>query len=209
MKKMKALLQSQKGFISMLVTILLLIGVLVIAYLLDSNSQDFVIREVEGIMDVSAINTFNRTISVEKLKDEVFGFDTGGEIKPTDPDKVYTLPKVTEDLIKNTYKDELNRQVSKNSLILEMTPLETRLEFAKGIWGGGFRGKSRPYLVLESVVKVRLKHSQAFDYSSTYQNRKFASYKSGVTDITVKNLGTPKDGEMVMVIHCTSRLFHR
>lgn len=209
MKKMKSLLKSQKGFISMLVTILLLIGVIIIGYLLDSNSQDFVLREIEGIMDTSAINTFNRTISIEKLKQETFGFDTGGEIKASDPDGTYTLPQVTVDLIKDTYKDELNRQASTNSLILEMTPLEINLEFAKSKWGGGSSTKSRPYLVLESFVKVRMKHSQAFDYSATYQNQKFASYKNGVTDVTITGLGTPRDGEMVMVIRCTSRLFHR
>lgn len=208
-QRIKAILNSNKGVISMLITILLLISVLIVGYLLDTNSQDFILREVEGIMDASAINTFNRTISISKLKDETFGFDTGGEIKVTDPDGTYRLPTVTESFIKNTYKDELNRQISTNNYILEMTPLQINLEFAKGKWGGGQAIKSRPYLVIDSYVKLRIKHTQSLDYSKTFQNKKFKAYKSGVTDVEITNLGTPKDGEMVMVIRCTSRLFQR
>ena len=210
MKKLfKKSLKNQKGFVSMLVTILALIGVIMVAYLIDSNSQDFTIREIEGVMDTSAINTFNRTLSIDKLKDEIFGFDTGGEIKPTDSDGIKTLPYATQQFIKNTYIDELNKQASTNSLILEMSVKEFNLEFGKSSWGGGDSTTSRPYLVIDSYVKVRMKHSNAFDYSTTYQNRKFEAYKNGATDIVIKDLGTPQNGEMVMVIRCTSRLYHR
>ena len=208
-KLLKKRLKNQKGFVSILVTILAIIGVVFVAYLLDSNTQSFVIREIEGIMDTSAMNTFNRTLSIEKLKDEVFGFDTGGEIKPTDSDGTYTLPSVTQEFIKKTYRDELNNQASTNSLILELKADTINLEFGKSSWGGGDSTKSRPYLVIDSFVTIKMKHSSAFDYSASYQNRQFASYKSGVTDVTIENLGTPQDGEMVMVVRCTSRLYHR
>lgn len=203
-------LNNNKGFVSILVTILCLIGVVIISYLIDSNTQSLVIREVEGMMDASGKNTLNQVVNVKKLKQEVFGlFEDGEEIKKDDPDGVCPLSPTTKSKIETIYKSELASQVSTNSIILEAETEKINIEFGKSSWGGGVSSKSRPYIFLDTVVKLRIKHAQAFDYSESYHNRTFKAVKSGNTDITVENLGSPQNGEMIMVIRSVTRMFYR
>ena len=203
-------LNNNKGFVSILVTILCLIGVVIISYLIDSNTQSLVIREVEGMMDASGKNTLNQVVNVKKLKQEIFGlFEDGEEIKKEDPDGVVPLSSTTKTKIENIYKSELNSQVSTNSVILDAKVDTVNIEFGKSSWGGGLSSKSRPYIVLDTVVTLRIKHTQAFDYSESYHNRTFKAVKSGNTDITVQDLGSPQNGEMVMVIRSVTRMFYR
>lgn len=206
-RKMKQRLNNSKGFISLIITILALIAVLVVSYLLDRTQQNFVIQEVRGIMDSSAQNTLVSVLSDSHLKEELFGFSSGF-ISESSADGTYSLPYDVEQQLRTTYAKQLNRYVKTNDLILEMEIEKVKFKFAKGKWGlGSTASKSRPYLVLDSVVQLRLSHTQSFDYSNTFKNTTFEDVDGNTFEI--KSIGTPKNSEILLVVRSVSRAVFR
>ncbi len=206
-RKMKQRLNNSKGFISLIVTILALIAVLVVSFLLDRTQQNFVIQEVRGIMDSSAQNTLVSVLSDSHLKEELFGFSSGF-ISESSGDGTYPLPYDVEQQLRTTYAKQLNRYVKTNDLILEVKIENVKFKFAKGKWGlGSSASKSRPYLVLDSVVQLRLSHTQSFDYSSTFKNTTFEDVDGNTFEI--QSIGTPKNSEILLVVRSVSRAVFR
>lgn len=205
-KQMASIWNQEKGIISILVTVLCLIGVLIIAFLIDRTNQNFIIQEVRGIMDSSAQNTLVSALSDDHLKEELFGF-SDQFISESSADQTYPIPYALETQMHNMYERQLRDYVKTSSLILEVKVESSQFKFAKGKWGLGTASKSRPYLVLDSVVQLRLNHIQSFDYSNSFKNRVFENADGGTFEI--QHIGVPKDSEILLVVRSVSRAVFR
>lgn len=200
-------LNNQKGMISVLMTVLALIAVLVMAFLLDRTNQNFTMQEVRGIMDSAAQNTLVSVLSDQHLKEELFGFSSGF-ISESAPDGDYPLPPEIESEMLQMYKKQLNGYVKTSDLLLEVKIRDANFKFAKGKWGlGASATKSRPYLVLDSVVQLRLSHSQSFDYSSSFTDSVFQDVDGNT--FQVASIGSPNNGEILLVVRSVSRAVFR
>lgn len=206
-KKVKSIWTQESGIVSVLVTILCLIGVMVVAFLLDRTHQNFIIQEVRGIMDSSAQNTLVSSLSDSHLKEELFGFSEQF-ISEDNGDAVYDLPASIESEMENTYESQLRDYVQTSDMILEIKVEKLNFKFAKGKWGlGSIATKSRPYLVLDSVVQLRLNHTQSFDFTSSFKNSHFEDVDGNTFEI--QHIGTPVNSEILLVVRSVSRAVFR
>ena len=130
-KQMASIWNQEKGIISILVTVLCLIGVLIIAFLIDRTNQNFIIQEVRGIMDSSAQNTLVSALSDDHLKEELFGF-SDQFISESSADQTYPIPYALETQMHNMYERQLRDYVKTSSLILEVKVESSQFKFAKG-----------------------------------------------------------------------------
>lgn len=203
----KKRLTNEKGFVSILVTSLALIAVLVVAFLIDRTTQNFTMQEVRGIMDSSAQNTLISVLSDDLLKEELFGF-SDEFISDSDFDQEYPIPLAVETELRTHYSDQLNRYVATSDILLDYQIEDVRFKFAKGKWGlGSTASKSRPYLVLDSVVQLTLRHIQSFDYSDSFFNRTYQDVDGNTFEIQAA--GTPNGDEILIVVRSVSRAVFR
>lgn len=203
----KQILQRKDGVISILVTILCLIGVMVVAFLIDRTNQNFIIQEVRGVMDSSAQNTLVSVLSDSHLKEELFGFSSSF-IPESAPDGDYPIPDEIKSQLLSTYEQQLKNYVKTNDLLLEVKIEEAKFKFAKGKWGlGATASKSRPYLVLDSVVQLRLAHTQSFDYFNTFKNTTYEDVDGNTFQI--EHIGSPTNSEILLVVRSVSRAVFR
>ena len=205
--KLKQIWKGESGMISILVTLLSLIAVLVVSFLIDRTNQNFIIQEVRGIMDSSAQNTLVSVLSDSHLKEELFGF-SGGFISESAPDGDYPIPADIKAQLLTTYNTQLSDYVKTSNVLLGYQIEEANFKFAKGKWGlGSVASKSRPYLVLDSVVQLRLSHTQSFDYSNTFKNTTYEDVDGNTFEIQA--FGSPINSEILLVVRSVTRAVFR
>ena len=201
-------LSNEKGVISLSITVLCLMGVLLVAFLVDRSYENFMFQEVRGMMDAAGQNTLVSVLSDSHLKEELFGF-SGLTISSSSDDQPKAIPTSLKEQLKQTYKKELNRYVTTNDRLLVFDVSRIEFKFAKGTWGmGASASKSRPYLVIDSVVRLRIAHTQAFDYSSSFKNQTFKDVNGN--EFTIQALtANESTSELFLVVRSVSRAVFR
>lgn len=198
MNRAKQSLTNKKGMTSIIITIILLIGVGIVAALVDFSAQIWAVREAKGIMDMAGVNTITTTINKGLLKDEYFGFTetSSNEALNSRDDSAYSK-KITGTLrnkMIQTYQNQLISHFSSSRSIGNIEIVNFDVSVNKDKWGSGTdTSKNRPYIMIDVVVTIDINAVRTFTAPPRLHSGSFAGHKDGgftVTDITSPDRNT-------------------
>lgn len=214
-KKIKKKLLEKRGNISIISTVLILIGMTILFAMYDFTTRTWVLHEVRGIMDSAGTTTLAEVIDKNFLKDEVFSVQTpqGGNlaIDTTDwTERNYALSQQAQLKIKNTYTAKLNSQVVEGGLIkgTNLLNLNSYVKYDDWGTGGAASGKSRAYIVLDSVVAVDVATSRTYDLPLQLHSGMFKDVRSGAT-FEVQDVESLDGNTMRIIVRSVVRVVYR
>lgn len=187
MKRIKIFLKNKKGSFSILLVMLCFLGIVITTGLLDIIKTSMVLNEIQSIMDVSGVSSLKSGIDTQKIRLEIFDYD-----------KVIT---------EQNYRKMLYSSIKTGNTISEFQIDYIDIKEYKDNWGLGDSRKSRPQVILDNAIKLRLKSSSIFDNISAFQRTFYNSKSNG--DFTITYNGQTKDGRTELIIRSVSRLVYR
>lgn len=215
LKRIKMKLSEKKGNISIISTILILIGMTILFTMYDYTNRTWVLQEVRGIMDSAGLTTLTEVVDKDFLKDEVFSVQTGQggnlTIDTTDwTEKTYRLSTQVRNKIHTAYEQKLNAQIVPGGMIkgVDVLHLDSYVKFDE--WGTGYNtsGKSRAYLVLGSVVAVDVATSQTYETPLKLSSGVFQNFRNGTT-FEVQGVESLDNNTMRIIARSVVRVVYR
>ena len=198
---------SKKGAVSIIMVIFLLTISIAFTLLIDLSTTMFGMKEIQSKMDIAGINALYNSVDYTYLRDEALGIQDSGHI--TSGGASTADPTKYVDKIRANYINELqsidypgtNPVVRKSEVRFEYS------NFGVGYNGaaGSTSGKSKPQVVLESIVSYEVPSSTFADevtrkltksVKSTYSNSSFSA--------TVEDGG--QDGKTTVMLHSMTRV---
>lgn len=196
-----------KGAISIAMVIFLLVMAAAFGLIIDLSSTMFGMKEIQSKMDIAGMNALYNSVDYTYLRDESLGILNGGSISSSG-----TASNVSSGdyigIIRDNYKEELNK-IKYPGSNPEIRKSAVRFEYSD--FGVGYNtsnstsAKSRPQVVLESIVSYEISSSTLSDavtrnltksVKSTYNNTTFSA--------TVSDSG--KDGKSTVMLHSITRI---
>lgn len=212
--KIKKKLKSNKGQVSIIAVVLLLIGMTILFSMYDFSNRTWVFQEIKGIMESVGTTTLTEVIDKDYLKDEKFSVQANNDslvIDTTDwNEKTFSLSSAVQQKIKSTYQQKLEQQALSGGPVVgtNILHLDTYVRYDE--WGTGTTtsGKSRAYIILSSVVAIDVKMSQTYDAPLQLHSGTFSDYVNGGT-FEVENVTSVDSETMRVVVRSDVRVVYR
>lgn len=215
MNKLYKKLKNKKGSFALISAIFIFIVVLAITMYTDVIIKKWTINEVQSVMDASGTNTLKMSVDTEALKREEsiqFKGDGSTKLKPND---LQAQARYKNKIIE-LYKNELAKQIGENGTITKLDVYRVDVDFIvpdpnKTVqddkFGLGRGEKTRPQIILDSTVTMRVKNSSYFDVTNGIDKQVYSSKENETFSVTYK--GTKENGEAELAIRSVSRLVYR
>lgn len=213
-RRIKQLLRGKEGNVSIITTILILIGMTVLFAMFDFSNRAWVLQEIRGIMDSAGTTALVEVVDKDYLKDEVFSVQTNEgslSIDTTDWDeKRFSLSPQVKEKIFSTYRQKLDAQIVPGGLIkgVNVLHLDTYVKYDDWGTGDATSGKSRAYLVLGSVIAVDVKLASTYDAPLKLHSGSFLNYRNGST-FEVEGVESVDTETMRIIVRSVVRAVYR
>lgn len=210
-KKLKSILNqkinSSKGAISIMMVIFLLTLSAAFAMLIDLSSIMFGMKEIQSKMDIAGMNALYNVVDYRYLRDETLGLTNGESITSSGTTSFAGTTSTYATLIRNKYNDELrsikypgsNPKIEKSRVSFEYS------KFGVGYNSSSSSAKSKPQVVLESIVSYEVSASNLVDsITRNLVKRVWSTYDA--KDFTVTISDTGQDGKSKVMLHSITRI---
>lgn len=200
-KKFFKKIQTQKGFISIIFVILIMIGVVMVTGFRDLLFRNYFFRELQSIMEIAQVSALRGGVTTKTLKDA-----KGDNVSPTIDNNWHRLERlvVNEGKINDLFEEFVleNVTVGNDSYIKD---LQFKRNIVKHQYDDfGFDdGKDREYVYLDSTIGI--KYANAIWDKKAGTTRTYHDAKTG-NDFTISYVGTTDDGLTEILIRSVSRI---
>ena len=203
-RKIKKVNKDDKGD-----SILLYIGVvLIICYAItlfsDLLIKTWVFNELQGKLDIASKNTLAKIFSTSALREEMFYINSNGYIDVATGNKVLSN---YQDAVWKKFTSEINDSYTIGGVLVEVIPQKVNISLDSSTKGLGISKKSRPQLVLDTVLKVRVKASSKFDVFNNITYSFFTADSPGTINITYA--GVTEDGKAELIVRTNRRMVYK
>lgn len=192
--------KNQRGKISILLILLVLISLFFITGYYHAVRIGYAMDEIQSSLDIAGIATLNQVVNHQILKDELYGLDNQNKIQ-------YNGASAVLGNYANQIKTEYRSLISFNEdLVPSHEILEQDVYFERSSWGTG-SGGTIPQIVIETVVRVRLNISRGHDYQQSLLKRYYSAKRDGT--IHVLSVGSTTDGRTELVLRSTVKSLYQ
>lgn len=214
MRKMKALLKSERGAYSIITAILVITLVSCLAAYVDIVNMRWALNEVQTVMDASGVNTLQNQVNNKALRAEILSLSSSAK-DITDQDYADvskgTFTKKEQEYykaeIREYYRRELARQMEFVEKITEYDVERVDITFSYDEWGLGETGRPLPQVTLEAVVRMRVATTPFFDVYDQVSKTMYSSRNNA--NFTVTYSGVAGDGQTELIVRSVTRLVFR
>lgn len=214
MRKMKALLKSERGAYSIITAILVITLVSCLAAYVDIVNMRWALNEVQTVMDASGVNTLQNQVNNKALRAEILSLSSSAK-DITDQDYADvskgTFTKKEQEYYKaemrEYYHRELARQMEFVEKITEYDVERVDITFSYDEWGLGETGRPLPQVTLEAVVRMRVATTPFFDVYDQVSKTMYSSRNNA--NFTVTYSGVAGDGQTELIVRSVTRLVFR
>lgn len=214
MRKMKALLKSERGAYSIITAILVITLVSCLAAFVDIVNMRWALNEVQTVMDASGVNTLQNQVNNKALRAEILSLSSSAK-DITDQDYADvskgTFTKKEQEYykaeIREYYRRELARQMEFVEKITEYDVERVDITFSYDEWGLGETGRPLPQVTLEAVVRMRVATTPFFDVYDQVSKTMYSSRNNA--NFTVTYSGVAGDGQTELIVRSVTRLVFR
>lgn len=203
-KKLNKIRKNDKGNSVILYVGIVLIVCYAITLFLDLLTKTWVFNELQGKLDIATKNTLSSAFNTQALREEMLYITKDGYIDTTSGNKVLSN---YQDEVWNKFNTEIQKSYKIGGTLVEVIPQKVAISLENSNRGLGFSKKSRPQLVLHTVLKVRLKASTTYDVINNLSYSLFTADNSGTVDISYS--GVTADGKAELIIRTNRRLVYR
>lgn len=214
MRKMKALLKSERGAYSIITAILVITLVSCLAAFVDIVNMRWALNEVQTVMDASGVNTLQNQVNNKALRAEILSLSSSArDITDQDYADVSkgTFTKKEQEYykaeIREYYRRELARQMEFVEKITEYDVERVDITFSYDEWGLGETGRPLPQVTLEAVVRMRVATTPFFDVYDQVSKTMYSSRNNA--NFTVTYSGVAGDGQTELIVRSVTRLVFR
>lgn len=214
MRKMKALLKSERGAYSIITAILVITLVSCLAAYVDIVNMRWALNEVQTVMDASGVNTLQNQVNNKALRAEILSLSSSPrDITDQDYADVSkgTFTKKEQEYykaeIREYYRRELARQMEFVEKITEYDVERVDITFSYDEWGLGETGRPLPQVTLEAVVRMRVATTPFFDVYDQVSKIMYSSRNNA--NFTVTYSGVAGDGQTELIVRSVTRLVFR
>jgi len=183
---MKRFLKDTRGNFSIIFTILAMIAVSVIVAMSGILRQNFVLNEVQGVMDMAGVGALRMSVELEPAKEDEFIFKH--EVAES-----YFNQTMDKHIQPGSYIKYTNSQVIDiNNSLYESGP--GAIGYSRQVW-------------MDTVTMIRVESSFLFDLFPGLEKRFYDAYSD--ENFTVSLGGIREDGQRELIIRSVSRvIFH-
>lgn len=198
-----------KGAVSIIMVIFILILVTAFAMLIDLSSSMFGMKEIQSKIDIAGINALYNSIDYTQLRDETLGVVNGGSITSSGSLSSDMNERKYVEIIRNKYINELQqiKYPGENPKIQKSEVRFVYNDFGVGYnaANGSTSAKSRPQVVLESIVSYDVSSSVLIDeFTRNVKKSVKSTYSNSEFSVTVSDRG--KDGKSTVMLHSITRI---
>lgn len=211
LKQKKQPLKNEKGYFSLLYLVVILIAIVGFVTFANITVHSYVLREVQGIMDTSALNALRMSVSSELLKDEYLGVMNGSDSSEKEQMNLTDSSGISgyvQSQVRHAYQTELNQYLKTSNYLESIAIRQADVYFEKGTHGVG-TSTERVYIVLDSVVDVLLEQLGSENYGGTFYNRQYSSAMEEDGSFQIISSTPAEDGKVQIVVRSVTKLTYR
>lgn len=201
-------IRNQKGDISLLGILIVLIGITMISGFFNITKKSWVKSELQSILDISTINALSQSIDRDKMREQIYQIKgTGKYIDTRGGYPTYGDDSAYKDVIKTNLSNELKKNIkASNGTIIsyDIKHFDSNLEYnSKGV-NSNNSSQLKPQLYMEAVILLDIKNVKDFDNLNSYNLEFKNAISSNISNVTV--VETKKDGITTIAVRTTSRI---
>ena len=201
-------IRNQKGDISLLGILIVLIGITMISSFFNVTKKSWVKSELQSILDISTINALSQSIDRDKMREQIYQIKgTGKYVDMRGGYPTYGTDPSYKNVIKTNLSNELKKNIkASNGTIISynIKHFDSDLyDTSKGVNSNNFP-QVKPQLYMEAVILLDIKNIKDFDYLNSYNLEFINAISSNISNVTV--VETKKDGITTIAVRTTSRI---
>lgn len=202
-------IRNQKGDISLLGILIVLIGITMISSFFNITKKSWVKSELQSILDISTINALSQSIDRDKMREQIYQIKgTGKYIDMRGGYPTYGNDPSYKNVIKTNLLNELkkNIRVSASGTIIScnIKNFDSNLYYtSKGV-NSNNSSQLKPQLYMDAVILLDIKNIKDFDDLNSYNLEFKNAISSNISNVTV--VETKKDGITTIAVRTTSRI---
>lgn len=197
-------LKEKKGQISVIMVIFIMILCYMFASMIDIGNRQWGLRETQTKIDIAGMNALYNSVDLNSLRLETLNIGGSGiSSDGTGADSITASQYETK--VRDEYKKELSTVTYGGA---SPSIRYTKVDFEYSNTGLGYKGsnaKSRPQVLLESVVSYTVDSSTVTDTLNLNKQATVTSSLSN-TSFTVSVQDTAEDGKAILLIHSETKL---
>lgn len=225
---MNNMIKDKKGFSSILFVTLALLIIEIIAIFMILLYKTYAFNEVQGIMDITGINTLYKTLNTDYFRDEYLAIvdmedeeenniDMNGDADETINNEhqanrdEYQMPEDVKEKLMDTYQNELNIWMANNGdgdIIEGMTvnSLDASIEYST--WGTGAKREKKSQLMMDGITEVRINsHLNMDPLGGIVHIPVFSSHSGGTSNYSIESIDyESQTGCYVVIVRSMVRL---
>lgn len=201
-------IRNQKGDISLLGILIVLIGITMISGFFNITKKSWVKSELQSILDISTINALSQSIDRDKMREQIYQIKgTGKYIDIRGGYPTYGNDPSYKNVIKTNLSNELKKNIkASNGTIISynIKHFDSDLYYtSKGV-NSNNSPQVKPQLYMEAVILLDIKNVKDFDNLNSYNLEFKNAISSNISNVTV--VETKKDGITTIAVRTTSRI---
>lgn len=203
-------IRNQKGDISLLGILIVLIGITMISGFFNIAKKSWVKDELQSILDISTINALSQSIDRDKMREQIYQIKgTGKYIDMRGGYPTYGNDPSYKNVIKTNLSNELKKNIkASNGTIISynIKHFDSDLRITpKGVTSGfNIVPQVKPQLYMEAVILLDIKNIKDFDDLNSYNLEFKNAISNNISNVTV--VETKKDGITTIAVRTTSRI---
>lgn len=202
-------IRNQKGDISLLGILIVLIGITMISSFFNITKKSWVKSELQSILDISTINALSQSIDRDKMREQIYQIKgTGKYIDMRGGYPTYGEDPAYKNVIKTNLSNELKKNIKASAsgtiISYNIKNFDSNLYYtSKGV-NSNNSSQSKPQLYMEAVILLDIKNIKDFDDLNSYNLEFKNAISSNISNVTV--VETKKDGITTIAVRTTSRI---
>ena len=201
-------IRNQKGDISLLGILIVLIGITMISGFFNITKKSWVKSELQSILDISTINALSQSIDRDKMREQIYQIKgTGKYIDMRGGYPTYGNDPSYKNVIKTNLSNELKKNIkASNGTIISYNIKHFDSDLyntPKGV-NSNNAPQVKPQLYMEAVILLDIKNIKDFDDLNSYNLEFKNAISSNISNVTV--VETKKDGITTIAVRTTSRI---
>lgn len=212
--------ENKSGFSSLLFVTLSLIIVEMMAIFMILLYKSYAFNEVQGVMDITGINTLYKTVDAKYFRDEYLSIigekdseiDMNGGSSSEGQRENYKMPKKVKQKLLKTYQQELDTWLATNGgdgdVIEGMTAhsIDASIEYSS--WGTGDKFEKKTQLMMDGFTEVRINAHLSMDPLGGMTHVPiFTTHGGGTTNFSIQSVNyDAQAGHYVVIVRSMVRM---
>ena len=180
-------IKQKEGAISIMMVVALLIAAVILTGFVDLLKRSYTINEVSSIMDVASVTSLRAGVDEEKLRVEVF--------------------EVDQSLVVRNYQKMVTEGITGYGHLDSFKFARTKIESFDENWGLGQTGKSRPQVLLDSTVILRIDSNPLFTAAPAIAERFYEARSNGDFEVSYNRI--TEEGKIEVAVRSVTRVVYR